>query len=248
MYVRAPLFLISGASWTLLALDPNGTAMPMYCSAATLGAMPSMSSVAQVLALNPPWAFAAGWALMLAAMMVPLLIAPVRHIRDRSFAARRLRAAMLFVAAYAAIWMMAGAVLLEIGLALRLVVPDAAVLVAAAAIVALVWQISPLKQRCLNRCHARPAMAAFGPAADIGALRYGLTHGIWCVGSCWLLMLLPLLVPGWHVAAMAAIGLLLFAERLELPARPRWQLRGLGKAARIVIAQARTRLHPAATL
>jgi predicted metal-binding membrane protein len=240
--VRAPLLLISGAAWTLLALDPSGTAMPMYCSAATLGAMPSLGSVMHVVALNPPASLAAGWALMLAAMMLPLLMAPVRHIRDRSFARRRFRAGLLFVMMYAAIWMAAGLVLLELSLFLRLLVPESTVLVAAAVAVALVWQISPLKQRCLNRCHAQPALAAFGSAADVDVLRYGLTHGIWCAGSCWLLMLLPLLVADGHLAVMAGVALWIFAERLDAPARPRWRFRGLGKASRIAFAQARLRL------
>ena len=54
---------------------------------------------------------AADWALMFAAMMPPLVIAPLRHIRDRSFAKRRARAMLLFVAGYAGVWLAAGVVL-----------------------------------------------------------------------------------------------------------------------------------------
>ncbi len=243
LQVRAPLLLISAAAWTLLVVEPGGMTMPVYCSAAP-GAMPP-ASLDLLLALNPPASLAAGWALMLAAMMVPLLIAPVRHIRDRSFAQRRIRAIVLFVAMYGAIWMAAGVMLLAFALAVRLVVPGSSVPVALAlaAMIALVWQLSPVKQRCLNRCHAQPALAAFGPAADIGALRFGLTHGIWCVGSCWVLMLLPMLVSGGHVAAMAAVALWLFAERLDSPMPPRWRFRVPGKAVRIAIAQAQMPLH-----
>ena len=109
-----------------------------------------------------------------------------------------------------------------------------------AAIVGLVWQISPLKQRCLNRGHAHPQLAAFGRAADIGAFRFGLMHGVWCVGSCWAPMLLPLLVTQWHLAAMAAVTLWLSAERLEQPSFPRWGLRVPLKAARIAVARMRS--------
>jgi predicted metal-binding membrane protein len=243
--VRAPLLLISAAAWALLVVDPSAMAIPAYCSAAMLGAMPSSASLGLLLALNPPTSLAAGWAWMLAAMMVPLLIAPVRHIRDRSFARRRIRAIVLFVAVYAAIWMAAGVVLLEFALAVRLVVPVSPVPVVLGTIVALVWQFSPVKQRCLNRCHAEPELAAFGPAADIDVLRFGLTHGIWCVGSCWVLMSLPMLVSGGHVAAMAAVALWLYAERLDRPRPPRWRFRGVGKAVRIAIAQAQTPLQRA---
>lgn len=238
--VRAPLLSISAGAWMLLALQPSSMAMPAYCSAATLGQMPALSSVATLLALNSPTSLAADWALMLSAMMVPTLTAPVRHLRDRNFARRRLRAVALFAAAYAAVWMAAGMILLEAAVALRLAVPGAMLLVTAA-IVAFVWQCSPAKQRCLNRCHARPALAAFGAAADVGALRFGLAQGVWCVGSCWALMLLPLMVMDWHVAAMAVVALWVCGERLDTPQPPRWRLRVPAKAVRIALAQARTR-------
>ena len=132
--------------------------------------------------------------------------------------------------------------LLALALAVRLAAPESSVPVALMTTIALIWQFSPIKQRCLNRCHAHAELAAFGPAADIGALRFGLTHGVWCAGSCWALMLLPLLVSRGHVAAMAAVSLWLFSERLDRPMAPRWRLRGPGKAGRIAVAQVRMRL------
>jgi predicted metal-binding membrane protein len=201
------------------------------------------ASLDLLLAHNSPASLAVGWALMLAAMMTPVLIAPVRHIRDRSFAHRRARAIALFVAGYAAVWMAAGVMLLALAQAVRLVAPESFVPLALVTTIALIWQFSPFKQRCLNRGHAHPELAAFGRAADIDALRFGWTHGVWCVGSCWALMLLPLLVSRGHVAAMAAVTLWLFAERLDRPMPPCWRLRGPGKAARIAVAQARMRLQ-----
>jgi hypothetical protein len=56
-------------------------------------------------------------------------------------------------------------------------------------------------------------------------------------------MLLPLVISRGHIAAMAAVSLWLFAERLERPMPPRWRLRGPGKAARIAMAQTRMRLE-----
>jgi len=235
--VRTPVLFISAAAWILLVAGPGGTALSAHCP-------PAMAaSLKLLLAVNPPAVLAAGWALMLAAMMAPMLIAPVRHVRDSSFARRRARAIMLFVAGYAAVWMAAGAMLMALALAVRLAAPESWLVVALGTVIALVWQFSPFKQRCLNRGHAHFELAAFGVAADIGALRFGLTHGVWCVGSCWALMLLPLLVSRGHVAAMAAVSLWLFAERFDTPMPPRWRLRGPGRAARIVIAQAQMRLE-----
>jgi predicted metal-binding membrane protein len=234
--VRAPVLFVSAAAWTLLVLEPGS--MGMHAHHTTM----QHASLDMMLASNPPSSLALGWALMLAAMMAPLLIAPVRHVRDRSFARRRARSIGLSVAGYAAIWMAAGVLLMSLAMAVRLYSPESFMPLGIAAIVALVWQISPLKQRCLNRGHAHPQLAAFGWAADIGAFRFGLTHGVWCAGSCWTFMLLPLLVTPWHMAAMAAVTLWLAAERLEPPAFPRWGLRVPLKAVRIAVAQARFRL------
>ena len=243
LQVRAPLLFISATAWILLVIEPGGMALPAHCSAAMLGVTPSSTSLDLLLALNPPVSLAVGWVLMLVAMMVPLLIAPVRHVRDRSFAQRRARAIALFAAGYAAIWVPAGVMLLALALAVRLVAPGSSVPVALVTIVALVWQFSPVKQRSLNRCHAQAELAAFGLAADLDAFRFGLKRGVWCVGSCWALMLLPLLFSRGHVAAMAAVTLWLFAERLDRPMPPRWHWRGPGKSARIAVAQARMRLQ-----
>jgi predicted metal-binding membrane protein len=121
----------------------------------------------------------------------------------------------------------------------RLIAPDSLLPAVVAAAIAIVWQFSPFKQRALNRCHSHRALAAFGSAADLGALRFGWTHGIWCVCSCWALMLLPLLAPRGHLAAMAIVSLWMLAERFERPMAARWRLRAPVTAARIVIAQAR---------
>jgi predicted metal-binding membrane protein len=243
LQVRAPVLLLSAVAWILLVVEPGGTALVAHCPPAMLGADSSPPSVDLLLAQTPPASLAMGWALMLVAMMAPVAIAPVRHIRDRSFAHRRVRAIALFVAGYASIWMAAGGILMALSIGIRLVAPQSVLPAVLATIVAIVWQFSPFKQRCLNRCHAHGELAAFGPAADLDALGFGLTHGVWCVGSCWVLMLVPLLLSGGHLIAMAAVSLCLFAERLDDPMPPRWRFRGPGKAARIAIAQTRMRLQ-----
>jgi predicted metal-binding membrane protein len=236
--VRAPVLFVSAAAWILLVLEPGG----MGLHAHHMARMPD-ASLDMLLASNPPASLGIGWALMLAAMMAPVVIAPVRHVRDRSFARRRARSIGLFVAGYAAIWMAVGVMLMALAMAVRMYTPQSFAPLAFAAVLAIVWQFSPLKQRCLNRGHAHPQLAAFGRAADAGALRFGWTHGIWCAGSCWAPMLLPLLVTRGHLAAMAAVTLWLSAERLEPPAPPRWGLRVPFRALRIAVAQVRMRLQ-----
>jgi predicted metal-binding membrane protein len=222
------MLFMSAAAWILLVLQPAGGALASHCLLAMLGTNLSSAAFAKL---------ALGWALMLVAMMLPLLIAPVRHLRDRSLARRRACAIGLFVAAYAGVWMAAGAVLISLSLAVWSAVPASSAAIALAILIALAWEFSPAKQRCLNRGHAHRELAAFGRAADLDALRFGLTHALWCVGSCWALMLLPLLFSRGHMAAMAAVSLWLFAERLERPMTPRWRFRGPGKAVRLALAQ-----------
>jgi predicted metal-binding membrane protein len=209
---------------------------------ATVSEMALPASLQMLFVMNPAAYLAAAWSLMLVAMMSPVLIQPIRHINLRSFIHRRPRSVILFVTGYAAIWVALGGVLLSIELAAKLLTQSYLV-AGGLVLIASVWQCSPIKQRCLNRCHAPAELAAFGVAADFDALRFGITHGIWCGGSCWALMLFPMVLPRGHVLAMAAVAVLILVERLEQPTPPCWRWRGLGKAIRIVVVQVRIRLN-----
>ena len=243
--VRNPMLIVSAVAWLLLLADPGGAVMSTHEPAVHSGAM-AAASLHMLLATHPPASLAVGWVLMLVAMMTPVLISPVGHLRLRSFAYRRARTITLFVAAYAAIWIVLGGVLVAVALAATLSAAQSYLPAAGAALLALVWQSSPTKQHCLNRCHAHPELAAFGVAADIDALRFGTTHGIWCAGSCWVLMLCPMLVPSGQNVAMVAAAVVVFSERLERPRPACWRLRGLGKAMRIAAAQVRIRVKAVA--
>jgi predicted metal-binding membrane protein len=232
------------AAWSVLALGGNEVTLPAFCAAGTPWAVPLSVSFDLALVFGSPARMASGWALMVAAMMLPLLMAPLRHVCDRSFARRRTWAMLLFVSGYAAVWMGAGVGLQATALAIRSAAPLPLVCLGLATAMAIGWQISPAKQWCLNRCHRRPHLAAFGAAADRDAFAFGLTHGASCVGACWALMLLTLLVGAGHVLWMIAITLFVFAERLESPAPLVWRWRGPGKALRIATAQAHMRLAP----
>lgn len=216
-----PLLAVSAAAWLALVLQPHEAAV---CTMPSLRWAPVPLSVAS--------------ALMFAAMMVPLIGAPVAHVRDRSFARRRVRAVALFVAGYGLPWLAAGVALLL--LAAWIAGSGSAIAVAAAIAAIALWQCSPAKQRCLNRCHAHGELAAFGVRADLDALRFGLTHAWWCIAACAGLMLLPMLFVRGHLPMMAVVTLWLAGERLDRPRPPRWQWRGPAKIVRIALGQART--------
>jgi predicted metal-binding membrane protein len=235
---------ISLAAWSVLVLYGSDLALPAFCSTETLRAMPLSASLDLALLLNSPGKLVTGSALMIAAMMSPLLIAPLRHVQQRSFAKRRARATLLFAGGYMAMWMAAGLGLQVAALAARWAEPAPLVCLGLASAVALLWQVSPAKQWCLNRCHRQPHLAAFGAAADRDALGYGLANGMACVGSCWALMLLPLFLVQAHLWAMVAVTLFIVAERLENPAPLGWRWRGPARALRIIAARARMHLAP----
>ena len=166
-----------------------------------------------------------GWALMLTAMMAPLLIPALRHVRARSLRSRRWRAVILVTVAHAAVWTAGGIALLTVASALRLVTGQPGLAVLLGLVAALTWQLSPLKQYCLNRHCAHPPISSFGSAADRDALRFGGTHAAWCLGSCWALMLVSLLAPAWHIAVMLVVSVWMWVEPLDRPERPTWRVR-----------------------
>lgn len=239
--VNISILLMSAITWTMLLVNPGSIMTLAHCPVTDSGA--SLVSFQMLLAMNPISSMMAGWALMLVAMMSPTLITPFRHILNRSFKRRRARSVTLFVVGYTAIWMAAGGVLIAVMLMLNLLVPQSYLPAVGVGIIAFVWQCSPIKQRCLNRNHNHSELAAFGIAADLDALHFGITHGVWCVGSCWALMLFPMLLSEGHFAAMVAVTFLMISERLEQPRPLSWRLRLRGKLIRIVVAQTRIRLQ-----
>jgi predicted metal-binding membrane protein len=227
--IRNVALLVSAVAWTALLMQP--AAAMHHASMALPASAPIVPSV--------------NWAWMLVAMMTPSLIPPITHLVSRSFRRRRWRSVALFVVGYAAIWMIEGGVSVVVLSGNAWSSLPWQVTVAAALVIAVAWQCSPIKQHCLNRCHLQPAIAAFGTAADRAALEYGITHGLWCVGSCWALMLVPTLLPRGHLVAMVGVAGLIFTERLERPRPARWGLRSVTRVRRVVAALSERSLETA---
>lgn len=87
-------------------------------------------------------------------------------------------------------------------------------------ILAGLYEFSPLKNRCLSHCrsplewlahHMRPR--------NLGALRMGMGHGLFCFGCCWTLMLLLFVGGVMNLLWVAVIAAVVLAEKL-LPAGP----------------------------
>jgi len=88
----------------------------------------------------------------------------------------------------------------------------------ASAVLALAgaFQLSGLKRRCLDRCRSPvgQVMARWrGRRPGREALAIGWTHGVFCVGCCWALMLVMVAVGAGSLGWMLALGLAMAAEK-----------------------------------
>lgn len=221
-------------AWVVLAFGGSVFPLPAFCSAE--GALPLSVSLDLARVSNSLVQLLLGWVLMTVAMMLPLALLPLSHVRARSFVRRRTRSMLLFVLGFIAIWMVVGVILAMAAWLLRWAVPAAFTSIGLAVAFALAWQVSPAKQWCLNRCHQRPPLTAFGLAADLDAFCFGVKNGAACAGACWALMLPMLLIGQGQLVAMIAVALFGLAESLERPAALTWGWRGGGKALRILAA------------
>jgi predicted metal-binding membrane protein len=82
-------------------------------------------------------------------------------------------------------------------------------------ILAGIYQLTPLKNACLRQCRS-PFAFVLNHWRDgrYGALRMGASHGIYCLGCCWVLMALLFAVGVMNLIGVAAIAALVFVEKL----------------------------------
>jgi predicted metal-binding membrane protein len=129
------------------------------------------------------------WLVMVLAMMLPLVIDPIRGVAARSLWPRRHRAVGGFLLGYLSVWLVAGIV---ISLAIAEVRLDHHLrnlpAVAVAFAVAALWQLTPAKRWAIRACHKTLPIAPCGWRADRDCFRYGLMIGTSCLVSCWALM------------------------------------------------------------
>lgn len=146
--------------------------------------------------------FAGTWAVMTVAMMLPASApAVMRVVRARQ--ARGPAAAVLFLAGYGAVWMLAGLAGYSLVQAARglhlstLAWSSAGRYVAAASVAAAgFYQLTAAKHRWLARCRAPKVQP--GSHRIAGGLLAGAEHGGCCVACCWTLM-----------AALYALGMMI---------------------------------------
>jgi predicted metal-binding membrane protein len=135
------------------------------------------------------------WAPMMAAMMLP---GAVPAILQRAGSSGVLRAVTPFVMSYIAVWTLVGV------LVYALYRPHGTLLAAIVVIAAGVYELTPMKRRCRERCRER--------------VESGFGFGLECVGSSIGLMAVLVVVGVMSIAWMSVITIVLVVQKL-LPAR-----------------------------
>ena len=86
---------------------------------------------------------------------------------------------------------------------------------AALLLVAGVYQVTPLKRVCLQKCQSPLSFLMHHWRAGIGgAFRMGIDHGTYCVGCCWALMLLLFVGGVMNLAVIAALTAFVVFEKI----------------------------------
>ena len=172
-----------------------------------------------------PYVFAAvAWTVMMIGMMAP---SAYPFLATFSVMARRRRGGnptlltLMFLVGYLLVWTIFSA----IAAALQSALHSASLLSHASAslspiaggallIAAGVFQWTPAKHACLKNCRS-PLGFLISEWRDglSGACRMGLVHGAFCVGCCWLLMLLPFGAGVMNLGWMLAITVYVILEK-----------------------------------
>jgi predicted metal-binding membrane protein len=168
--------------------------------------------------------FAAGWVLMIVAMMLPSSVPLV--VTFGMLVRRRRRPGLLVVLlllGYLTVWGAFGlaAWMLDRGIhaavaALPWLAAHPQLIMGATLLGAGLWQFSPLRDRCLDECRSPLGFVMNrwrGVSERREAVAMGIAHGAFCVGCCWSLMLVMFGVGLANVAAMLALGALTAVEK-----------------------------------
>ena len=209
-FILALLLILAAASWAVLIWQSR--MMKSMGMGLTMGMGATL--------------FLAIWVVMMIAMMFPatatMNLAFARVQRERHSGRRPSVSTWIFVGAYLLVWTLFGLLaylgaLAASGLAGQIpwLMMNAARIGGGILVLAGLYQLTPLKRGCLAKC-CTPLDFILGSWRDgyTGAFRMGLEHGIYCLGSNWLLFVLLFPLGIMNIAVMAVLTVLIFAEKM----------------------------------
>jgi predicted metal-binding membrane protein len=217
------LTILVGLSWAYLVWMAADMAVASGASLAHCAAMPGMTSSSGAYL---SWLLVM-WAVMSVAMMLPtalpLILLFGRLWRGR-YPDRGVGGPMAqLVAGYLLAWIGFGVIASVLQYALEqvgMVTPvmgklRSTVIGGATLIGAGLFQLTPLKTACLARCRS-PLMFLMTRWREgrYASLLMGADHGLYCMGCCWALMLVMFVAGVMNVLWMAALTVLMTAEKV----------------------------------
>lgn len=235
LVIWACLGVLCLLSWWWL-LDGAGTGMSTIAMTTWQFPPPPYSSMDDTAWPLRYWLLmAAMWWVMMIAMMLPsaapmiLLYARVcRHNHKVAEGASALVPASTFMLGYLLAWLAFSLLATALQWALEqaglvhgmMMWSSSNTLSAAFLLLAGAYQFSPLKNACLSHCRSPASfLSAHWRKGRWGALRMGVDHGLYCVGCCWILMLLLFVGGVMNLVWIAGLALLVLLEK-QLPAGP----------------------------
>jgi len=244
MVALASLLAIAALAWLYLWWDASRmSGMSVGSGTPSAGGMASMP-------MAGVWSFGSllltfvMWSVMMVGMMLPSAAPAILFygsmVKKNRARGSTLPAVWIFAAGYLVVWtaFSLAATLLQAALeASALLTP---MMVSASAwlsggllVAAGLYQWLPVKDVCLEKCREPLQFFLFrwrpGPA---GAFRMGTEHGLFCLGCCWVLMLLLFVAGVMNLVWVALLAGFVFIEKL-LPAG-----RLIGRLTGIVLALA----------
>lgn len=197
------ILIATALAWILTLVWING---------ADMVAMPGTMGMSVV-------SFTAMWGLMMAAMMLPSMAPFLRTYQATVVDHRGARLSALALG-YLLVWTAVGLVAYVVAdrfdqAAAR---SDTTASVVAAAVFGGVglFQFTPLKYRCLSHCRSPVGhlMHYLGFRGRTRDLRAGASHGLFCLGCCWALMVLMIAFGVMNVTAMVGLATVIAIEKL----------------------------------
>jgi len=239
------VYVVSGVGLGMSALEMAGASLFPHqgASAPSMPDMPGMDMSGMDMSDAPPdapwsnsrWLLTiAMWCTMMVAMMIPaatpmiLLYARVRRRAQLTGEAGGVAPMGAFAAAYLLVWFEFGLIatiaqfaLERAGLLSATTMGSASRWLSAAVLIgAGIYQLTPLRTVCLNHCRSPASfLSQYWRPGLSGALRLGVIHGAYCLGCCWFLMALLFVGGMMNLTWIAAISVLVLAEKLTPNAR-----------------------------
>jgi len=226
--VLAGLILITVIAWAYLyylTVQMDMGPMGIADTGATAIPMSDMVKLA-------PWTLADAlfmflmWAIMMMGMMIPsvtpMVLLYARVVRHNAKEVSTFVPTGAFFAGYIIIWIGFSAVatglqwgLEQAALLSPLMVSTSSVFAAIVLIVTAVYQWTPYKDACLARCRS-PVwfLSTYWRNGAAGAFRMGLSHGSYCLGCCWSLMMLLFVGGVMNLLCVAAITAFVLIEKV----------------------------------